>query len=512
MDTRNKVRIWLVAGMVLAFSRAASAGDFKVEWKDGIRLKSDEASCALGGRIYFDAYWMNGNSALEGANGPFAPATTATPATPPFPAVPALGAVGGYPFKDGTNIRTGRLDIGCTVYNHFEFKFQPNFAGNAATFEDAFIRLKKLPGDFDITFGHFKQPWSLEELTTSRFITFMERSSPTLAFAPSRDMGLTISNTNLLNKTATATVGVFRVTGANHRVPFTASPAVPAPPNTPSRIRQVDDKDYDLTARLTWAPLLEDKGAELLHLGFSYRLSAPQQDTAAFSARPEINQGPVLVQTGSMRSIGPGASATNPDLFGQGGLGSVRQVSQYSFEYAAQLESFSLQGEYMITQVSRRGMGNPFLWGTYLQGSYMLNGNRTYSNGTFGRPVLKQIAFKDGGIGAWEFAFRWSHLNLIDGDVPGRSTAALVNTAHADSPAGENQILPPPTASNPYPSVNGDGGKLDNYAFAVNWHLTPNFMLKSNYIYSVVRNTDSLTLYVPKGALHTFQTRFQADW
>lgn len=464
MDSRKKLKGWLAAGLILAFAPSAKAGDFKVEWKEGIKLKSDEASCGLGGRIYFDWYWQTANKEMEASNGAIA-------------ALPKDG----YPFKDGTNIRTGRIDIGCTVYDHFEFKFQPNFAGNAATFEDAYIRLKKLPGNTAVTIGHFKEPFSLDELTTSRFITFMERSSPGLAFAPARNMGIMISKTDLLNKTATFSTGIFRETGANHRL------TIP------------DDTAHNWTSRVTWAPLLEDKGKELLHLGFGFSLKSPQTDVINFSARPEINQGTTLVQSGNMNMLTPLTPVSGA------GLGSVKHVALYNFEYAGQFESVHFQGETFITKVNRRGMGNPTLWGSYAQIGYIYGGNRTYSSGTWGRPSVKEIAIKDGGFGAWEGAFRWSYTDMKDRFAPGRSATALAGPLNA----GIDQT---PVPAAPGAFVGGDGGKMTNYTFALNWYMTPNFIWKNNWTISNVKNTDSLTLYMDKGRLHVFQSRIQADW
>ncbi len=468
MDTKNRLKAWLAAGMVLATSAVANAGDFKVEWKDGIKLKSDEASCAIGGRIYFDWYWQVADKKMEAANG----------AILPLPK-------DGYPMKDGTNIRTGRLDMSCTVYKHFEVKFQPNFAGNAATFEDAFIALKKLPGDLDIKIGHFKEPFSLEELTSSRFITFLERSSVTGAFAPARNMGISIANTSLLNKTATITTGIFRETGANHRLSV------------------ADDTAHNWTTRMTWAPLLEDGGKELLHLGFAYSWKSPQVDSVSFSAKPAFNQGSTLIQTGTMGQLTP-ASVVNG-----AGLGSVKAVNIFGFELAAQQNfeniSVSLQGEYDITKVNRRGMGNPTLWGYYLQGGLMYNGYRAYKGGTFDRPKLKENAIVDGGIGAWELALRWAQTDFKDKNAPGRSATALAGPRDA----GADQVALP---AGPLNFIGGDGGKMNDFTVALNWYMTPNFTLKNNWTYVTVKDSDSLTLFMPKGSLNVFQSRIQADW
>ena len=68
------------------------------------------------------------------------------------------------------------------------FKAQYDFAGGDVDFKDVWIGLDgqdclgcMFP---DITVGHFKEYFSQEELTSSKYITFLERSLPVSTFAP----------------------------------------------------------------------------------------------------------------------------------------------------------------------------------------------------------------------------------------------------------------------------------------------------------------------------------------
>jgi phosphate-selective porin OprO/OprP len=68
--------------------------------------------------------------------------------------------------------------------------------------------MKNIPVVGELLVGHMKEPFSLEELTSDKYITFMERSLPTGAFAPRRNSGISASNA-VLDKRMTWGVGAF---------------------------------------------------------------------------------------------------------------------------------------------------------------------------------------------------------------------------------------------------------------------------------------------------------------
>ncbi len=130
--------------------------------------------------------------------------------------------------NSGAEFRAARIYIAGLLYNRIGFKVQYDFASTSdvtvksctpiapatscstkeePNFKDVYIQLLKLPVVGNFRVGHYKEPWSLENLTSSKYITFMERSVP-IAFSRGRGLGMGFFNHGL-DKRLTWNVGVF---------------------------------------------------------------------------------------------------------------------------------------------------------------------------------------------------------------------------------------------------------------------------------------------------------------
>ena len=277
--------------------------------------------------------------------------------------------------ENGTEFRRARLFVAGTMFHDWDWKAQYDFAGNEAEIKDAYIRYTGF-GPAKITVGQFKQPFSLEELTSSKYITFMERSMATNAFSTSRRIGL---GANGAGENWTWAASVYgREVGDDTD----------------------GDEGYVAGARLTWAPWNEK--TKVLHLGGSAAWEDPNDNDVRFRARPESHiTSTRMVDTGNF---------PDPDTF-----------TKYGVEAATVLGPFSLQGEYMLVQAQddTSGISDPDFEGGYVYGSWFLTGeSRNYKKGKFGRVSPKNPVGK-GGIGAWELAARYSTIDLDDGDFKG---------------------------------------------------------------------------------------------
>jgi phosphate-selective porin OprO/OprP len=353
----------LVSSLVVWIGSAAAQEedtDFNAYWKTGIRLDSKDENFKLkiGGRIMTDWATIDPDSQVEDD----------------FPDLKG----------SGVEFRRARLYISGTVYGRVDFKAQYDFAGGDADFKDVYLGLKKVPGVGHIRVGHFKEPFSLEELTSSKYITFMERSLPN-AFSPSRNTGIMLYNP-VLDKRMTWAVGYFyNADGFGDTFE--------------------DYSNTNLTARLTGLPWYADKGERLLHLGLSYSSQSRDEahSTVRFRARPEAHMASDrLVDTGSIAA--DGVSLINPEV-------------------ALVFGPFSLQGEYTTASVDSTAANDPEFSGYYVYASYFLTGeHRNYktSKGAFDRVKPKNnFGSAGGGAGAWEIGLRLSHLDLNDEAIGG---------------------------------------------------------------------------------------------
>jgi len=281
--------------------------------------------------------------------------------------------------KTGAEFRRARMFIEGGLASQVKYKIEMDLAGGRVAFTDVFISLERLPGVGTLRVGHQKEPFSLEELTSSRFITFMERALPNV-FAPARNTGLLFYNA-VLQERVTWGAGAFR--------------------EADSSGNSIGSGGWNITARLTGLPWYQEKGRYLFHVGAAYTRKDPLDGVVRFRQRPEVRISPDLVDTKALEADG---------------------VNIVGLESALVVGPFSLQGEYMSVGVDRPVGGSLRFQGYYVYASVFLTGeHRAYkkASGAFDRTKPRRNFREEGGWGAWELAVRFSGLDLTDGDVQG---------------------------------------------------------------------------------------------
>lgn len=97
------------------------------------------------------------------------------------------------PKVDQFGFRSIRPDLQGTVFEHYDFRLFPDFAGGKLVVQDAYADVHY--GDaVRLRVGKFKVPFGLERLQSESDTTFVERGLPT-QLAPNRDLGVQVFGT-----------------------------------------------------------------------------------------------------------------------------------------------------------------------------------------------------------------------------------------------------------------------------------------------------------------------------
>ncbi len=400
----------------------ALPNDFRLHWSNGMRAKTTDGriSMKFGGRLMYDFIWIDdGDFDDRGEN-----------------------------LLDGGEVRRARLYWEGTFWKALKFKWQYDFAGGNGTVKDLYLELHRLPGsgetgEWHLRGGHFKEPFSLNELTSSKYITFMERALPNV-FVPGRNPGFMVHG-HALNERMTFGAGVFKAASDSEDCEAELVDADGDGDIDPDDAIDCDldlqfddaqfqrDGDYAGTVRVTALPWYE-KGKALLHVGGSYSL---RKVGARYRSRPEAHLTERLIDTGGIP---------------------VDRVHVAGAEAAFAYGPFHCQGEYLwanndLSASAPAGFDDPTFTGWYAQAGVFLTGeSRPYKTtaGTWNRVKPKKNYGEDGGYGAVELAGRYSVLDLDDSDF--------------------------------------QFGQMRNWTAALNWYLTPNVILKWNYIRTMLED------------------------
>lgn len=287
-----------------------------------------------------------------------------------------------------------RLAMEGEGYGVFDYECQLEFEPEerAVMLKDVWAGVHEIPLLGYVRFGWLKQPFALDEWTSSKYTTFLERALPVHVWAPAERTGICAFGHSPA-ETVTWGYGAFfdDVDELLHE-------------------RVSDNQGVGAVVRCTWNPVYEADGRGVLHLGAAYTYRDDADDLVRFDVRPEIHEGVKLLDTGPFPAYAYHVVGT---------------------ETAAIYGPASVQGELFATWVEgSRGQADMEFYGAYLFASYFLTGeNRVYerTRATFGRVrpitnfwVVPTARGTSLGWGAWELTARWSYLDLSDSALSSR--------------------------------------------------------------------------------------------
>lgn len=296
--------------------------------------------------------------------------------------------------QNGYGFRRFRLGAVGTIGDAARWVSEVELAGNNVRLRDVFVSFLAAPYTRQIRVGQYREPFSLEAMTSTNFITFLERS-PSNVINPARSWGV-CGYWQPEDDMWLFTLGAFR-------------------DGTQSSGQSIGDEEcWAYTGRLTGLLIYEPdpEDFQLLHFGGAFSQRTPPNDTINFS--PATSSNLVTVED-------------NP------GSPFLPSVTLYTNSYqlgnlqAAYVNGpLSIQSEWQAANVQQLNGGPVFAYGAYLFGSYFLTGeHRSYSltRGSFTRidvlrPVTRSRQNPNRGNGAFEAIARVAYFNMDSANLP----------------------------------------------------------------------------------------------
>ena len=319
----------------------------------------------------------------------------------------------------GVILRRVRLGALGLMRERWEWQIEIDFAENEVDLANVYMAYLSDHGRFAA--GYFKEPFGMEYATSSRYISFIERSVPGDAYKVNREPGIMFET---IKPNWYWTLGLF-----GNDIEFD---------------REIEE-GYAINTRGSFAPVLTETSYVHLGAGYNYRKNAFNKGTGEYeSVRLRAREG---------------TRAIDARLIGRDDIEGVSDFTRMNLEFAAGYNSWWVQSEYYRVNLNldpekgdvRVSDDSLTLDGWYVQTGYFLTGERrNYRafSGDFGQQVPNNnFSPRDGTWGAFEVAFRYG-----------------IGDSREHSRAGRGQ-------------------KLERYTAGLNWYMTPEVMAKFNVIY-----------------------------
>jgi len=327
---------------------------------------------------------------------------------------------------DTFTLRRARPFIEGTVFNLFDFRFMPDFAGGRTVIQDAYVDARFLPW-LQVKGGKFKTPFGIERLQSASAIRFVERALPN-NLVPNRDIG------GELHGELGGGAFSYSLAGLNGVNDGRSS----------DDIGDIDNNvDKDFAGRIFAHPFLNMSIVPLQGLGFGF--AASYVDAGGSPDGPNL---PNYRTSGQQRFFAyRGTTFSN---------GERLRLSPQGYYYYG---PFGLLWEYVnvaqdvardIDGVTRSDDLSHDAW--QIAASYVLTGEEsTYKGVKPNRP----FSFQSGTFGAFELKARYSELSLDEDTFAG----------------GDDSFADPTSAAQ----------QARAFAVGLNWYLNQNVKLVFDY-------------------------------
>ncbi len=244
--------------------------------------------------------------------------------------------------------------------------------------KDAYLRYQGW--DFaDITIGKSKEPFGLENTTSSKFISTIERSMPSSAFAVGRNYGVALTSSSRHKSWG---FGLFEAGEDENGL-----------------------DTYSLSGRYTISPI--NKADKLLHFGIGASVRDWGGAKHEIEESAEVNTADEIVFSSKLHAD---------------------TINQLGLEAAWVGGAWSMQAEWFKQQIDVKDeetIKDAHYSGYYVQANYFLTGeSRNYKDGRFTRTKPYKPC------GAWELVSRYSLLDAVDNDEGVKASNSLLGLTY----------------------------------------------------------------------------------
>jgi len=328
----------------------------------------------------------------------FAAPAFAQEASPRFAGAPRIGSTSGWSLKPRGRVqydlgdvsapagvpgggfvrelRRARLGIEGSAPGHLTYLFDLELAEGIAEVTEATLTWTP-PGGLSLTVGQQNNFQSLEEMSSDRFTSFLERAAFTDAFNFEYRLGLSASYS---------------------RGPLLVQAGVFA-----DNLLEIDEGDNQLSldGRIVYAPRI---AGTQLHFGGSFHWR-DNGDLAARGVTTRYRQRPAIHATDT-RSIGTPALAVDGE-------------TSFGLEAAAIRGALHVAAEVHWLNADRVTGADPNFFGGYAEIGWFLTGeSRGYRGGRWDRTRVRR-SIEEGGFGALQVTARYDHLDLSAAGIRG---------------------------------------------------------------------------------------------
>ena len=300
---------------------------------------------------------------------------------------------------NGTSIRRARFAVKGQIDENWYGEFDMDLANGLAEIKDAIVRYTGIP-NLDLQVGNFKENFSIQRNTTSRYLQFMERPMVCSALTPSRHLGF---NAKYAKDWIWLSAGAFtqEVAGQEEWT------------NVADNNKDFGrNSGYSLTAKVVFRPLYKLENASL-HIGgaYSYRTSLVSEATGEW---------------GTYRASARNSTSINRKKYlDTNNLPGLDHHNLWTVELAGHWGGLRYEAAYIADNVLfKKDAVDPTpktFSGWYAQAGYLLFGGRQRYDANGGKYTKVERGRKWGDV---ELCARYEYCNLNSGSVFGGSAEA----------------------------------------------------------------------------------------